>query len=79
MKRWRVYKTLLSYFETTCTLLQGMYPTHRACMKQNCIESCVCQCTDLVQSRCPGIHARLAQTGVANLINPFAGGADQAL
>jgi hypothetical protein len=30
MKRWRVYKTILSYFETTCTLLQGMYPTHRA-------------------------------------------------
>ena len=54
MKRWRVYKTLLSYFDTTCTLLQGMYPRHR-------------------------IHARLVQTGVANLVNPFAGGADQAL
>jgi len=32
MKPWRVYKTLLSYFETTCTLLQGMYPAYRACL-----------------------------------------------
>ena len=54
MKRWRVYKTWLSYFDTTCTLMQGMFPQQR-------------------------IYARCAQVGVANLINPFAGGADQAL
>ena len=29
MKRWRVYKTWLSYFDTTCTLMQGMFPQQR--------------------------------------------------
>ena len=54
MKEWRVYSALLSYFNTTCTLFQGMAPQYR-------------------------IHSRMLQTMVGGFVNPWAGGANQAL